>query len=79
MNQPKVQEDVVPPEGGSPAANPEGRTPMGIPIEAAKGNPAADATGDRLKTETAPLKIQQDALAKAASLTCTAPDSAPST
>lgn len=61
MNQPKIQEDVVPPEGGSPAANPEGRTPMGIPAKATEGDPAADPTGDRFKTETAALDIEQDA------------------
>ena len=61
MNQPKVQEDIVPAEGGSPAANPEGRTPMGIPAEAIEGNPAGDPTADRFKTETAALEIEQNA------------------
>ena len=59
MNQPKVQEDIVPPEGQSPAANLEGRTPMGIPLEAIEGDPAADPTGDRFKTEIAALVIEQ--------------------
>jgi hypothetical protein len=60
MNQPKIQEDIVPQEGASPAANPEGRTPMGIPEEITKGDPAGDPTGDRLATEVAVLKIEQD-------------------
>lgn len=60
MNTPKVQDDVVPVEGESPAANPEGRTPMGIPAEATEGDPAADPTSDRFATEVAALKIEQE-------------------
>jgi len=60
MNTPKVQDDVVPVEGGSPAANPEGRTPMGIPTEATEGDPAADPTSDRFATEVAALKIEKE-------------------
>lgn len=59
MNQPEVQEDVVPLEGASPAANPDGRMPMGIPESAIEGDPAADPTSDRFQTEIAALKIQQ--------------------
>jgi len=60
MNSPKVQEDTVPAEGGSPAANPEGRTPMGIPSKVIEGHPAADPTSDRFATEVAPLRINKD-------------------
>ena len=60
MNKPKVQEDIVPAEGGSPAANPEGHTPMGIPSEIIEGDPTADPTGDRFATEVAPLRIEKD-------------------
>ena len=60
MNTPKIQGDAVPPEGASPAANPGGRTPMGIPAEAPEGNPIADPTSDRFATETAALKIEED-------------------
>ncbi len=60
MNKPKVQEDIVPAGGASPAANPEGRTPMGIPSEVTEGGPAADPTGDRFETEVAALKIEKD-------------------
>lgn len=60
MNEPKVQEDTVPAEGGSPAANPEGRTPMGIPSEVIEGDPAADPTSDRFATEVAALRIERD-------------------
>jgi hypothetical protein len=60
MNQPKIQADIVPLEGGSPAANLEGRTPMGIPEEVTKGDPTADPTSDRFVTEVAALTIEQD-------------------
>jgi hypothetical protein len=60
MNKPKVQEDIVPAEGGSPAADPEGRTPMGIPSEIIEGDPTADPTSDRFATEVAPLRIEKD-------------------
>jgi len=60
MNQSKIQENVVPPEGGSPAANLEGRTSMGIPEEVTKGDPTADPTSDRFATEVAALTIEQD-------------------
>ena len=60
MNEPKIQEDTVPAEGGSPVANPEGRTPMGIPSEVIEGDPAADPTTDRFETEVAALRIEKD-------------------
>lgn len=60
MNQPKVQEDIVSDEGTSPAVDPEGRTPLGIPVEADEGDPAAKTTNERFATEIAPLKIQKD-------------------
>ena len=59
MNEPKVQEDVVPDEGASPAANPEGRTPFGIPVDVDAGEPAARANGERFATEIAALEIEK--------------------
>ena len=51
MNEPKVQEDILPARGGSPAANPEGHTPVGIPSEIIEGDPTATrpVTGSRRK------------------------------
>ena len=60
MNKPKVQEDVVPAGGASPMANPEGRTPLGIPVEVDEGDASAKPTSDRLETEIAPLRIEGD-------------------
>ena len=59
-NTPKVQTDAnIPVEGTSPAANADGRTPLGIPEEASDAEPKAKTTNDRLATETAPLNIEQ--------------------
>lgn len=59
-NTPKVQTDAeIPVEGTSPAANADGRTPLGIPEEAANAEPKAKTTNDRLATETAALNIEQ--------------------
>ena len=60
MNKPKVQDDIVPEDGTSPAINPEGRTPLGIPIEADQGDPAAKTTNERFATEIAPLTTAKD-------------------
>ena len=59
-NTPKTQTDAqIPVEGTSPAANPDGRSPHGIPEEATKAEPGAKTTNDRLATETAPLNIER--------------------
>lgn len=60
MNEPKVQDDIVPEGGTSPAVNPEGRTPLGIPAEINAGDPAAKPTDDRFATEIAPLETLKD-------------------
>ena len=60
MNQPKVQDDVVPEGGTSPAVNPEGRTPLGIPVEADEADPTGRAGDERFETETAPLRTGKD-------------------
>lgn len=57
MNEPKVQKDIVPARGVSPALDPEGRTPLGIPEGLVAGDPMAAPTDDRLETETATLDI----------------------
>ena len=59
-NTPKVQTDAdIPVEGTSPAANADGRTPLGIPEEAVEGDPKAKTTNERFATETAALNIEQ--------------------
>ena len=59
-NTPKVQTDAdIPVEGTSPAANADGRTPLGIPEQASEGEPKGRASNDRLATETAPLNIEK--------------------
>jgi len=53
MNEPK--QPANPPEGGaSPASNPTGKTPNGIPRGAKDHEPKASPTSDRQQTETAP-------------------------
>lgn len=60
MNQPKIQTDDPPLGGISPDYNPTGTTPHGIP----QGLADADVTGrpddNRLATEVAVQKIEQD-------------------
>lgn len=60
MNEPKVQDDIVPEDGTSPAVNPEGRTPFGIPVDADKAEPSGRASDERFETETAPLRTGKD-------------------
>ena len=50
----------MPATGGSPAANPEGRTPMGISSEIIEGDPAANPTTDRFEAEVAAFGIEKD-------------------
>ncbi len=59
-NTPKVQQDDVPPEGASPASNPEGRTPDGIPKQSVDFEPKGAPTNDRFSTETAAVNIKED-------------------
>ena len=60
-NTPKVQTDAdIPVEGTIPAANADGRTPLGIPEEAGEAEPKAKTTNDRLATETAALNVERD-------------------
>jgi hypothetical protein len=55
MNQPK-QPDDPPTHGASPATNPSGQTPHGIPKGAEDQEPKGRPSSDRAKTETAPHK-----------------------
>lgn len=48
----------MPLDGGGSTANPEGRTPMGIPTKATESDPTADSTRDRFKTEVAALNVE---------------------
>lgn len=61
IDEPKIQQDIVPTDGVSPETNPEGRTPHGIPEGAGDYDPAASPTGERFETETAPQEIEDDA------------------
>jgi hypothetical protein len=55
MNQPKQPPN--PPEGGaSPASNPTGETPHGIPRGVEDHEPKGRPTSDREQTESAPAK-----------------------
>ncbi len=59
-NTPKVQtDDEIPVEGTSPAANADGRTPLGTPEDAGEHVPSALPNDSRLATETAPVNIEQ--------------------
>ncbi|GAC1347245.1 MAG: hypothetical protein NVSMB18_31690 [Acetobacteraceae bacterium] len=49
-----------PAEGASPAHNPTGATPHGIPEAMTDGAPAASPTSDRHETEIAPLRGKTD-------------------
>jgi hypothetical protein len=54
MNQPRIPKDP-PPGGASPATNPTGKTPDGIPEGMEDQKPKGHPTSDRAETETAPL------------------------
>ena len=52
MNEPKTPKDP-PPEGASPAHNPTGETPHGIPDGAGDDEATGTPSSDRLQSETA--------------------------
>lgn len=53
--------DHATPQGGvSPAANPGGRTPHGIPHGTLEEEPRGQPTSERHRNETAPLATERD-------------------
>ena len=55
MNQPKQPADP-PAHGASPASNPSGKTPHGIPKGVEDHEPKGAPNSDRQQTESAPLQ-----------------------